>query len=411
MATMNFEYRLYPSADQQAQLLAWLDICKRVYNYALAERRDWIASRKCRVNACSLKHEYILPANAPYPDLHKQSVALTSARKSNPELKLVDAQVLQQVLRQVDGAFVNRQLRGGGFPRFKKRLKSFCFPQFKTNPIGFGMIKLPHFKHVRIVLHRPIPEDFAVKQVRIVKKASGWYAVIAIKSEVVLPTVQPHGFPIGIDVGLNHFVATSEGELVERPRFFVDSQHKLKKLNRRAAKKQKGSKNQLKAFQKVARHHEHVANQRKQYHYAIAHKLCDQAGMLFAEALNVKGMASGMLAKHILDAGWSQFLSILAWVCKQRGVYFAKVSAYESSQECPECGAEVRKDLSIRIHECPECDYTADRDVATSQVVRNRGLAALGIGVIEACGGDENTRPRKQEVLNREVRMLLALCQ
>jgi putative transposase len=133
--------------------------------------------------------------------------------------------------------------------------------------------------------------------------------------------------------------------------------------------------------------------------------------MLFAESLNIKGMASGMLAKHILDAGWSQFLSILAWVCQQRGVYFAKVPAYGSSQECPECGAEVRKDLSIRIHECPECNYTAHRDVATSQVVRNRGLAALGMGVIEACGGDENTRPRKQEVLNREVRMLLASCQ
>ncbi|MBC7880965.1 MAG: transposase [Anaerolineae bacterium] len=408
MATMNFEYRLYPTADQAAEMLAWLDICKRVYNYALAERRDWIASRKCRINACSLKHEYIIPVDTPYPDLHKQSAALTRAKKTNPELKIVDAQVLQQILRQVDGAFVNMQKRGGGFPRFKKRLKSFCFPQFKTNPIGIGTIKLPHFKYVRIVMHRPIPEGFTVKQVRIVKKASGWYAVVAIQSEVVLPTVQPHGFPIGIDVGLNHFVATSEGELVERPKFFVDSQHKLKKLNRRAAKKQKGSKNQLKAFQKVARHHEHVANQRKQYHYAIAHKLCDQAGMLFAESLNIKGMASGMLAKHILDAGWSQFLSILAWVCKRRGVYFAKVSAYGSSQECPECGSEVCKDLSVRMHDCPECDYIAHRDVATSQVVRNRGLAALGIGVREACGGNESTRPKKQEILNREVRMLLA---
>ncbi len=73
--------------------------------------------------------------------------------------------------------------------------------------------------------------------------------------------------------------------------------------------------------------------------------------MIFAESLSIKGMASGMLAKHVLDAGWSQFPSILAWVCQQRGVYFAKVSACGSSQECPECGAQVRKDLSIRIHE------------------------------------------------------------
>jgi putative transposase len=411
MTTMNYEYRLYPNADQEAEMLSWLQICRSVYNYALAERKDWIASRKCRVNACSLKQEYIIPVDVPYPDLHKQQAKLAQAKKVKPYLGGVDAQVLQQTLRQLDRAFVAMREQKLGFPRFKKRMKSFCFPQFKTNPMGIGTVKLPHFKNVRIVLHRPIPEGFVVKQVRVLKKPSGWYALVAIQSEVALPTVEPSGYPIGIDVGLNHFVATSEGRLVERPRFFVDSQSKLKLLQRRASKKEKGSKNRQKAYQKVARHHERIANRRKNYHYHVAHELCDKAGMVFAESLNVKGLASGMLSKHVLDAGWSQFLGILEWVCNRRSVYFAKVSAYGTSQECPECGAEVSKDLSVRIHDCPVCNYQTDRDVASAQVVRNRGLAALGIGVTEACGGDESTRPEKQEILNREVRMLLALCQ
>jgi len=77
-------------------------------------------------------------------------------------------------------------------------------------------------------MHRPIPNGFAVKQVRVVRKASGWYAMLALACEVEVPDILPHGHAIGIDVGLDAFVATSDGELIDRPRFFVDAQHKRK---------------------------------------------------------------------------------------------------------------------------------------------------------------------------------------
>lgn len=111
--------------------------------------------------------------------------------------------------------------------------------------------------------------------------------------------------------------------------------------------------------------------------------------MIFAEQLNLKGMAKGCFRKHTLDAGWGQFLQLLSWVCWKRGVYFAKVEAAGTSQTCPECDAHVSKNLSVRVHECPKCGYKTDRDVAAAQVIRSRGVSAVGQTVEEiACGRD-----------------------
>jgi len=317
-------------------------------------------------------------------------------------LGLVHSQVLQQVLQQLEKAFISIWEQDHGFPRFKKpgRMRSFVFPQFKECPVEGKFINLPKLGRVRMRLHRPIPDGFVVKQVRVVCKASGWYVMLVLECDVSVPDVSPHGHPIGIDVGLDTFVATSEGELIDRPRFFVDAQHKLKLLNRDVSKKQKGSKNQQKARHKVARFHERIGNQRKEFHIQVAHHLCDSAGMLFAEELNLKGLAQGMLGKHCLDAGWGQFLGILSWVSWKRGVYFAKVDARGTSQYCPECGVHTPKDLSVRVHNCPECEYQTNRDVASGQLVRNRGLAAVGQIVKKPVEqAEENNAALKQEIL------------
>ena len=99
--------------------------------------------------------------------------------------------------------------------------------------------------------------------------------------------------------------------------------------------------------------------------------------MVFMEDLDYTTLAKGMLGKHMLDAAFGQFRSIVKYVCWKRGKLFALVCARGTSQECPECGAEVKKDLSVRIHCCPECKYTTDRDVASGQVIRNRGITLI----------------------------------
>jgi putative transposase len=99
--------------------------------------------------------------------------------------------------------------------------------------------------------------------------------------------------------------------------------------------------------------------------------------MIFAEDLNILGLSKGMLAKHVLDSAPGQFLGILDWVCCKTGTYYQKVDAKNSSQLCPECGADVLKDLSVRIHNCPECHVVMPRDVASGKIILNRGIAAV----------------------------------
>ena len=128
---MTYEYKLEPSSEQIAQIENTLDVCRSVWNYALAYRKDWCRSRKSSVNACSIDREYIMDANEPFPGYHRQAKQLTEAKKEVEFLRTANAQVLQQTLRQLDKAWDDMQKRGFGFPRFKNRyrIRSFVFPQ------------------------------------------------------------------------------------------------------------------------------------------------------------------------------------------------------------------------------------------------------------------------------------------
>lgn len=130
MLTLTYEYKLKPRKQQIEDIENILTVCRKVWNYALRERKDWVNSRKCKVNACSLEYEYIIKADKSFPNYHVQAKRLTEAKKNNPELKSVNAQVLQQVLRTLDRAWDDIKSRNFGFPRFKKhfRMKCFVFP-------------------------------------------------------------------------------------------------------------------------------------------------------------------------------------------------------------------------------------------------------------------------------------------
>ncbi|MBD0363422.1 MAG: helix-turn-helix domain-containing protein, partial [Coleofasciculus sp. C3-bin4] len=101
MLMLNYTYRIYPDATQQQLIMEWLETCRQVYNYALGEIKDWIASRKCSIDRCSLAREYIIPADAPFPSYQRQQDALPRAKKENPDLAKVHSQVLQTTVRRL----------------------------------------------------------------------------------------------------------------------------------------------------------------------------------------------------------------------------------------------------------------------------------------------------------------------
>ncbi len=211
--TMNYTYRIYPDAQQEESLVEWLETCRLSYNYALRELKDWMASRKCTVDRCSLEQEYIMPADYPFPGYHQQQNNLPKAKKTFERLKAVPSQVLPTNIRRLHDAVDFFLKRGYGFPRFKKfgQMKSKLFPQFRVSPIAGNTLKLPKLGNVATNFHRPIPDGFVVKQVRVVRKAIGWFATVSIQSDVSIPEFSPYGRALGIDIGLLDYLATSDG--------------------------------------------------------------------------------------------------------------------------------------------------------------------------------------------------------
>ncbi len=315
----------------------------------------------------------------PFPSYLEQKRQLTQWKKDNPWYKEVYSQVTQDVVKRLHNTWKAFKARGYGFPRFKKygRYQSFLFPQFAKDPIKGNRIKLPKIGEVVINQHRPIPEGFKVKGVRIVSRARGtiWYAVVTIQCDVNVPEPVPFGRGIGVDIGLESFLVTSDNFRVEPARFFRDWQSRLKVLQRRASRKKKRSKNWEKAQQKVARLHHKINNARKNFHFQTSHQLCDQADMIFVEDIDFRVSAKGFLGKQMLDGGFGQFRNLLSWVCWKRGKYFAQVEHKYTSQICPECGTHTgKKELSERVHICPECGYKTSRDHASGRVILQRGL-------------------------------------
>jgi putative transposase len=409
MLTFNYRYRIYPDMAQQQTLIEWMEICRGAFNYALREIKDWCDSKKCLVDRCSIEREYILSPEVRFPGEVNQLNSLPRAKKEFPRLGEVPSQVLQQAVKQLHRGWEYFQARGFGFPRFKKygQFKSLLFPQFKENPVtghtspGGNLqgqpltnlhIKLPKIGAIPINLHRPIPNGFVVRQVRILRKADRWYASINIQCDVSIPDPMPHGYPIGVDIGLEKFLATSDGTIVKPPQFFKQLQSKLQSLQRRLSRKQKRSHNYERQRIKVARLHHQIDNTRKDFHFKQAHALCDTGDMVFMEDLDYRVSAKGMFGKHMLDGAFGQFRTIVKYVCWKRGKFFGEVDARGTSGTCPNCNGSVKRDLSIRVHNCLSCGYTTDRDVASGQVIKNRGIQLIstpGLGGMEtACAAD-----------------------
>ncbi len=418
---MNYCYQIYPDAVQEQTMLHWLEISRKAYNYALREIKDWVNSRKCSLDYCSLEREYIIPVNKPFPTYYIQQNALPKAKKEFPLLGEAPSQVLQTTIRRLHDAWNYFQERGFGFPRFKKfgQMNSMLFPQFKSNPITGWQISLPKVGKIPINLHRPIPDSFVVKQARVLRKADRWEVLITIESDVSIPDAQPHGDALGIDLGLEKFLTTSDREFIARPRFLVSLYRKLQLLQRNYARTKKGSKNREKARIKVARFHNHIASVRKDWQFKLANHLCTKEGigMVFVEDLNLKAMSRGMLRKHTLDAAFGQFLNLLEWVAKKHQVYFARVNPDGTSQTCPKCGTHTgKKDLSERVHKCDVCGYETDRDHAASEVIRLRGLDlistqglcgienayAVGLPRVGETPSRSEAKPRKRKTRNAQ---------
>jgi putative transposase len=372
MLRKSFKYRIYPTKAQAATLDAHLRICCEIYNAALQERRDaWRVSKKSVT-------------------LYDQINQLPAVRKEQPEVGSLYSRVLYDPLRRVDLAFKHffRRVRKGGtpgYPRFKpyRRYDSLLYDEDSFR-VEAGRLTLGKIGAIRLKLHRPLTGE--VKTVTVKREVGRWFAVVSmiVDAEPLAPSTEH----IGIDVGLTHFATLSDGTQIDNPRHARVAERQMRRAQRRFSRRVKGSTRLSKAARLVARARARVRQQRADFHHKLSRSIVNRYGLIAVEDLNVQGLAGGMLAKSVNDAGWTSFLNKLPHKAESAGRELVKVDPRGTSQTCT-CGASVRKRLSDREHACVACGLVADRDHVSAQVILQRsartGPSGANVGALAPC--------------------------
>lgn len=356
-----FKYRLYPTKAQVEALNYQLGEACRLYNAALQERRDaW------RLNRVSVNY-------------YDQASQLKEIRASG-DLSLANFSACQDVLRRVDKtfkAFFTRIIRGAkaGFPRFKSlhRFDSVTFPSYGDGCRlqANGKLRLQGIGLLKIKLHRAVEGE--IKTVTIKRQCGKWYVCFSVEYS---PTPLPVSLEsVGVDVGLSVFATLSDGTKINNPRYYKAAQKNIRRAQRKVARRRRGSQRRRKAVLLLQKEYARLRNRRADFHHKVSRRLVAEYGVIAVEDLNIKNLASSMLAKPVRDAGWGQFLSMIAYKAENAGRIFMRVNPNGTSQICSRCGSRVPKTLVERIHRC-SCGLEISRDENAA-----RNILKLGLGL------------------------------
>jgi len=415
MSIKAYKYRIYANKQTTEHLQWTLDRCRELYNAGLQERRDAYEMHVKRHPGYydeETRKQLTRELAIGYYEQKRELVAIKEVR---PEYQDIASHVLQNVMMRLKRAYDDffRRVQNGeepGYPRFqgKNRYDSFCYPdgagwklETKERPaekkgIVKVNLKLAKIGTVKLHLHRSI--EGTIKTLTIKREGEHWYAIFTC--EIRKPEPLPVSYEdVGIDLGVTHFAALSNGEFINHPRYFRQAEKKLAKAQQALAQKKRGSHRRTKAVQHVARLHRKIANQRKDFQHKAARTLVNRYQVIIFEDLQVKNLtkapaprqdetgnylpngaaAKAGLNKSILDAGWGMFTRIISVKAAWAGRTVVFVNPSMTSQTCPNCGAVRKKTLNERWHSC-ECGCELDRDTASAKVILDLGHRTLSVG-------------------------------
>jgi putative transposase len=361
-----FKFKLKPTPEQERMLDRALILCRHVYNAAIEERRE--AWRKCGVSV----------------GYYQQKAELPGIKAEMPEYGEVHSQVLQDVVQRVDRAFraFFRRIKTGetlGYPRCpgRNRYNSVTYPQCGNGAtLDNGFLVLSKIGRIAVRWSRPL--EGITKTVTVSREADGWYVCFSCADVTVQP-LPPTGQETGLDLGLEAFATTSDGLRIFHPGWYRKAERRLKEAQRRVARCKKGSNRRRKAVTRLAKAHLKVKRQRSDFHHKVALHLVRANDTIYHEALQTANMLRNHhLAKSIADAGWSQFLRILAAKAAYAGRRVVAVPPAYTSQTCSGCGIIVAKGWSVRWHACPDCGTSLYRDVNAAKNIQSLGQRVRG---------------------------------
>ena len=359
MQIRSYKYRLRPSRSQAALLDAMLrDFCG-LYNAGLQQRIEAYRRRKL-----SLRYGH-------------QAGELKACRAADPDgLGRWSFSALQQVLRRLDQTYTAFFKRRRGFPRFRASARYHA----ATFRVGdgltirkdrrLGVVGVPG--GIKVLWHRDLPQDAKLGTAILTRQQGKWYVVLSV--EAAFAETCGTG-TVGIDLGLNSLIATSDGETVAMPRFARKAQKAQRRRQRALARCRRGSKRRLKAKARLAAGSARVARQRRDHLHKLSRSLVSRYRDIAFEDLNMAGLTKGMLARSIHDAAWSLLVQLVQYKAESAGADVVMVDPRGTSQTCPTCGTIKAKTLAERRHRC-ECGTDLDRDVAAARIVQQRAFGS-----------------------------------
>jgi putative transposase len=367
----SYKFRIYPKKDQIRHLNQAFGCMRYMYNKALEERIETYKETKKGLT---------------FFDQCSASGILKREQAEHDWLKVPTVQSLQGCLLNLDHAFTNFFKSQSKFPKFKTKRGHESIQHSQSVSVDFDQkkVRIPRLGKVSAVFNRTF--EGKIKTCTVSRTPTGkFYISILVDDEKDLP---PKGFiedstTVGIDLGIKDFAILSTGEKIPNPKFLRNNLERLKVLQQRASHKQKGSNNRKKANLKVAKLHELITNQRKDFLHKISNRIVSENQTIVLETLNVAGLLRNhKLAQAISDVSWSEFVRQLTYKAEWRGKNVIRIGRFEpSSKTCSHCG-EINPDLSLedRSWTCKGCQTLHDRDENAVTNIKQFGLVQHKLG-------------------------------
>jgi putative transposase len=383
------EVRLYPSKEQRVLIDNTLGCSRFVYNHILGLKKE-------------LWEDYKLSFNPNLKSFKEEWKFLTK----------VPAQALANSYMDCMTAFNNffSSIKGKSkaeqrFPKFHKKGQKDSFRIAATKTSKGYDIRIENFEHIKVPKLGNIKfrnyNDVDCSKVHIynitIKKTKSEKYFASLCCELPEPAyIEPKFNACGFDLGIKDFAIFDSGEVIENPKYYRKTEYKIKKTQRVLSKCKKFSKNYKNKQFKLAKLHEKIKNQRKDFQHKWSRKIVNENQVIVSEDLNVKGMLKNhKLAKSIQDASFGSFCNMIAYKAKEQNRQYVKIGTfYPSSKLCHCCGFKYKGlKLEERFWTCPECGKYLDRDENAAINILNEGLKILNGNTVGSTEDDKSSKP------------------